>query len=211
MTDIILIGGGGHAKSVADSVKRLGIYNIKGIVTKDKEEWDEYTWLGDDEKLQDIYDSGVMTAALAIGYLGRGRIRRAVFDRLKKIGFAVPAIIDPSAIVSIDAAAEEGSFIGKGAIVNIGAHIGKASIINSGAIIEHECRVGDFSHIAVGARLCGRVDVGEDSFVGAGATVIQCINIGNGVTIGAGSTVLSDIGDAVTAVGTPANVLGENI
>lgn len=211
MTDIILIGGGGHAKSVADSVKRLGIYNIKGIVTKDKEEWDEYTWLGDDEKLQAIYDSGVMTAVLAIGYLGRGRIRRAVFDRLKKIGFAVPAIIDPSAIVSIDAVAEEGSFIGKGAIVNIGAHIGKASIINSGAIIEHECRVGDFSHIAVGARLCGRVDVGEDSFVGAGATVIQCINIGNRVTIGAGSTVISNIGDGVTAVGTPANVLGENI
>ena len=207
MTDIILIGGGGHAKSVADSVKRLGIYNIKGIVTKDKEEWDEYTWLGDDEKLQAIYDSGVMTAVLAIGYLGRGRIRRAVFDRLKKIGFAVPAIIDPSAIVSMDAVVEEGSFIGKGAIVNAESSIGKATIINTGAIVEHECRVGDFSHVAVGARLCGRVNVGEDTFIGAGATVIQCINVGNGVKVGAGSTVISDIDDGVTAVGIPSKVL----
>ena len=211
MIDAILIGGGGHAKSVADTVKTLGLYNIIGIVTKDKEDWNEFKWLGGDDKLQSIYEAGITTAIMAIGYLGEGKTRRVVFDSLKEIGFTIPAIVDSTAIVSSDTVIGEGTFIGKGVIVNAGSSIGKATIINTGAIIEHECRIGDFSHIAVGTRLCGRVNVGEDAFIGAGATVIQCINVGNGVKVGAGSAVISDIEDGVTAVGIPSKVLRKKI
>jgi sugar O-acyltransferase (sialic acid O-acetyltransferase NeuD family) len=211
MIDAVLIGGGGHAKSVADAVKRAGIYNIIGIVSREKEDWDEYPWLGNDDELQKIYDSGVKNAIFGIGYLGKGDVRRRVYDNLVKIGFELPAIIDPSAVISEDTEIGTATFIGKGCIVNKEAKIGKATIINTGAIIEHECRIGDFTHIAVGARICGDVEIGEDVFIGAGATVIQCIKVGNKTAVGAGAAVVYDVPERCVAVGVPAKVIKERV
>ncbi|MCR4617415.1 MAG: NeuD/PglB/VioB family sugar acetyltransferase [Lachnospiraceae bacterium] len=211
MTDAILIGGGGHAKSVADAVKRGGQYNIVGIVTKEEENLNGYPWLGNDDRLGAIFDSGIKTAIFAIGYLGKGNIREKVFNSLINIGFDVPAIIDPSAVLAEGTVLGKGTFVGKGAIINAGSVVNEVSIINTGAVIDHECNIGAYTHIAVGAKLCGAVKIGARSMVGAGATVIQCKNIGNDVLIGAGAVVISDIKDKMVAVGVPAVAIKENV
>lgn len=173
MDDIVLIGFGGHAKSVADCIERQGNYHIIGYT--DLRQYDcKYPYLGTDEILPDYYEKGVQNAVICIGYLGKGEIRQKIYQRLKKIGFLFPVIVDPSAIISDSAEIGEGVFIGKNAVINAEAKIGKMSIINTKALIEHECIVGAFSHIAVAAVLCGQVEVGDAAFIGANATVIQC-------------------------------------
>lgn len=188
MKDIILVGYGGHAKSVADCIERTKEYNIIGY-TDFCEHNSHYEYLGTDDVLEKLFEDGIRYAAVGVGYLGKGRIRENLYNRLKRIGYELPVITDPSATVSMTAEVEEGTFIGKSAIVNAEAKIGTMAIINTKALVEHECEVGDFSHIAVGAVLCGQVKVGRGAFVGANATVIQCGTIGEGSIIPAGVTV----------------------
>ena len=191
MTDVVVVGFGGHALSVVDSVNRMGIYNIVGYTDRKPVQYDvQIPYLGTDDVLQQLYkDACVKYAILGIGYMGKGTARKDLYGKLKTIGYEFPVIIDPSALVSESAIVDEGCFIGKYAVVNAYAKIGKMCIVNTGAIVEHECNVGDFSHIAIGASLCGQVDVGNSCFIGANATVIQCQRLQNNEIVPAGETV----------------------
>lgn len=172
MKDIILVGYGGHAKSVADCIERQKEYRIIGY-TDMKEHKSSYPYLGTDEVLEKYFAQGIYYAVVCIGYLGKGNLREKLYVRLKKIGYTLPIIKDSSSVISETAELGEGTFIGKGAVVNAEARIGKMAIINSLALVEHECVVEDFAHVAVAAVLCGQVHIGEAAFIGANATVIQ--------------------------------------
>lgn len=193
MKDIILVGFGGHAKSVIDSIEKAEQYKIIGYtdIEPDKE-YRGYHYLGRDDVLQLYFDRGVKYAFISVGYMGKGDLRRRLYKKVKEIGYMVPVIVDVSAQIAAGVQIGEGCFVGKGAIINSDAVIGKMCIINSGAIIEHDCRVGEFSHISVGTVLCGNVNVGRSAFVGANATVIQGRVIGNNCIVGAGVVIRRD-------------------
>lgn len=187
MKDIVLVGFGGHAKSVADTIERTGQFNIVGYTdVKEDTESSRYKYLGTDDSLKDIYESGVKCAAVGVGYVGKGDTRDELYKILKDIGFELPVVVDSSAIISETAVIGEGTFIGKGAIINAEAKVGKMCIVNTKALVEHETVVGDYSHVAVGANLCGQVNIGDHVFVGAGAVVVQCVNVVAGSFIRAG-------------------------
>ena len=188
MEDIILVGYGGHARSMADCIERQHKYRIIGYTDVEQQN-SRYKYLGTDDALKECFERGVQNAAVAVGYMGKGVLRERLYEQLKSIGYLLPIIIDPSAVVAETAETEEGVFIGKGAVVNAGARIGKMAIINTRALIEHDCTVGKFTHIAVAAVLCGRVKVGEAAFVGANATVLQCTEIPSNVIVPAGETI----------------------
>lgn len=198
MEKIVILGNGGHAKSLADIIEREKRYEIAGYVVNENgpEASDaKYPRLGGDEQLEQIFQSGIKNAAVGVGYMGNSSLREKLWKQLKQIGFFLPVICDPSAVLAGDVRIGEGSFIGKGSIVNTNASVGKMCIINTGAIIEHDCTVEDFSHISVGSVLCGNVRVGNASFVGANATVIQGICIGKNCMIGAGTTIRKNLKD----------------
>ena len=192
MENIILLGLGGHAHSVVDSIEQAGKYNIIGFLeTREMQgkRFRDYQVLGVDDNIQEYFDNGIRNAFITIGFLGYGNIRNQLYKQLKDIGYAVPNIIDRTAVVSKKIELEDGIFIGKNAIINANVKIGEMCIINTGAIVEHDCEIGRFSHIAVGSVLCGGVLVGEQTLIGANATVIQEKRIGNCCIIGAGSTI----------------------
>lgn len=196
MEKIIILGRGGHARSVADVIEREGKYQIAGYVVNDEimqQESDDYPIIGRDKDLKALYTNGIHYAAVGIGYLGRGNLRRKLYEELKGIGYLFPIICDPSASISTRVRIGEGTFVGKGVIINAGAEVERMCILNSGAIIEHDCYIKEFSHVAVGTVLCGGVHLGKDVFVGANATVIQNINVGNSCIIGAGEVLKKDI------------------
>lgn len=198
MEKIVILGMGGHAESLVDVLERQGTYGIAGYVVNEDvsaKAGGGYPVLGGDHDLGRIFQDGIRNAAVGIGYMGKSDVRERLWATLKQIGYKLPVICDPSAILSRSAQVGEGSFIGKGAILNVNASVGKMCIINTGAIVEHDCQVGDFSHISVGTVLCGEVTVGRSVLVGAGATVIQCTSIGDGCTVGAGTTVRRSVKD----------------
>lgn len=188
MKKIILIGYGGHAKSIADCIERRKEYEIVGY-TDIKEYPSRYKYLGTDEVLEEYYNKGITHAVVAIGYLGKGDIRERLYFKLKEIGFELPVISDTSSIISETAEIEEGTFVGKGAVINAEAKVGKMAIINNMSLVEHECVVSDFAHVAVAAVLCGQVKVGKAAFIGANATVIQRMEVKDGAIVPAGATI----------------------
>lgn len=196
MEKILILGNGGHARSLMDALEQMGRYEIAGYVVNDHEKADgRYPLLGNDAQLGELFRGGITNAAVGVGFLGKSDLREKLWQRLREIGFTMPVICDPSAVLAGDVRIGEGSFIGKGSILNANASVGKMCIINSGAIVEHDCEVGDFSHISVGTVLCGDVKVGKASFVGANATVIHGISIGDECVIGAGTTIRKNLKD----------------
>ena len=185
MKDIVIDGFGGHAKSVADCIERQGKYHIVGY-TDVEDKHTRYAYLGTDEELSHLFAVGIKHAVVGTGYMGKSSIREKIYEDLKTIGFSLPVIVDPSAIISETAEVQEGTFIGKGVIINAEANVGKMVIINTKALVEHECVIGDFAHVAVGAVLCGQVDIGKAVFIGANTTIIQCKKVDSGRLIPAG-------------------------
>lgn len=198
MEDIILLGLGGHAHSVVDSIEQSGKYNIIGFLdTKEMQgkRFKDYCVLDTDDALQKYYGKGIKNAFVTIGFMGHGNVRNKLYKKIKDIGYTVPNIIDSTAVVSKNAVLEDGIFVGKKAVVNANVKIGSMCIINTGAIVEHDCVIGRFSHIAVSSVLCGGVLVGEQTLIGANATVLQERKIGNCCLIGAGTTIRKDVED----------------
>lgn len=196
MEKIVLVGFGGHARSVADSIEREGKYHIIGYTDLKPAEVDNgYKYLGVDDELEKIYSDGTHLAAVTLGQLGTDKVRHKLYDKLKKIGFELPVITDPSAIIAPNVIVGEGTFIGKNVVVNSNTSIGKMSIINTGALLEHDNSIGEYCHIAVRAVCSGTVTIGNNSFVGANATVIQGVDIGEETVIGAGAIVLNNVGN----------------
>ncbi len=202
---IVLIGFGGHAKSVIDSIEASGEYNIAGYTDiKNRINYKGYNFIGTDRDLHNIYLDGVHNACITVGYMGSSGLRDKLYYMVKETGFKLPVIKDPSAIISNSAKIGEGTFIGKGCIVNAESMIGRMCIINTGSIIEHGNIIGDFTHIAVKTVLCGDINIGNHCFIGANSTVIQGVVIGENAVIGAGSVVINDLQSGCTSVGIPA-------
>lgn len=204
---LLLIGGGGHCRSILDSVLSMDRYARIGIVDYNKAASSfGIPVIGTDEDLPRLKDEGWTDAFVSVGSTGQTELRRKLYDKLKEIGFAVPVIADPTSSIARNAETAEGVYIGKRAVVNTGAKTGVCAIINTGSVIEHDCIVGDFVHVSPGAVVCGQVSIGNDSHIGAGAVVRQGIRIGKNALIGIGSVVVKDIPDNVKAYGNPCRV-----
>lgn len=212
MEKIILIGGGGHCKSIIDTIKSSKLYDIVGIIDIKEKIGDEINHIKiiDHDENLNIYRKKVSNAFISVGSIGDVSIRKKLFDKLEKLEFKLPFIIDKTAIISDDVTIGCGTFIGKGAIINSGASIGKNCIINSGTIIEHDCKIDNFVHIAPGSTVCGGVKIGDNSHVGAGSVILQYNNIGHDTIIGAGSVVTKEIGNNIISYGNPAREVRKN-
>lgn len=206
MEDILLIGGGGHCKSVIDTLTMTNNFNIIGIIdTKDKvgNKINSIDVIGEDKDLQKYYETGIRYAFVTTGSIGDTSLRKKLIGKVVAAGFEIPVIIDPSAIVSKFSSIKSGTFIGKGVIINSHTEVGAYSIINSGAIIEHDCIIEKYCHIAPGTTMSGNVSIGENTHIGTNSTIIQSVSIGSNTLIGAGSVVISDIRSHKKAYGNP--------
>jgi sugar O-acyltransferase (sialic acid O-acetyltransferase NeuD family) len=203
---ILLIGGGGHCKSVLDSLLQTNQYLEIGIIDK-KENIEKkilgISFIGCDDDLHKLYQDGYHYAFVTVGSIGDPKIRIKLFKVLEEIGFQIPNIIDMTAIVSDNTNLDKGIFVGKNVVINAGSSIRRGAIINTASIIEHDCIIGENSHIAPGAVLCGQVEVGANTHIGARSVIIQQVKIGSNSIIGMGSVVLKGIEDNILAYGNP--------
>lgn len=204
---LLLIGGGGHCKSVLDSVYRSGYFEETGIIDSNKKTGEmilDTPVVGTDvdlEKLSEKYSYAFVT----VGSVGNTAIRRKLYTYVKMLGYKIPNIIDPSASIAMNCQLGEGIFAGKHVVINSSASIENGAIINTAAIIEHDSYVGAFTHVSPGAVVCGNVKIADDVHVGANSTIIQGKNVRSNIVIGAGSVVTKDLTMPGIYVGVPAN------
>jgi sugar O-acyltransferase (sialic acid O-acetyltransferase NeuD family) len=206
MKKIVLLGGGGHCKSIIDCIHTKTEFEIYGIVDPGGEKGKKIYGvpvIGTDDDLISIFNTGIKYAFVTVGSIGDTKLRSILYNKAREIGFVFPVIIDKSAILAKEVIIDEGTFIGKGTIVNSGVEIGKNCIVNTGSIIEHDCYIGDLCHIAPGAVICGGVRIGECTHIGCNASIIQGVTIGSNTLIGAGTVVIKNVESYKKVVGNP--------
>ena len=207
LDEIILLGGGGHAKVLIDLINTSGQFEISGILDTQLEigiKVLNVSVIGGDNLLSGLYGKGIRNVCIAIGSVKDNTRRRILFDKVKQMGFLVPYLLHPQTIISKNVHFSEGVQIMAGVNVQTDSLFKENTIINTGAIIEHDCSIGSHVHICPGAVISGGCTVGDGTFIGAGVTVMQEINIGKCVTVAAGAVVVKDVPDRTMVKGVPA-------
>jgi acetyltransferase EpsM len=205
--DLIVIGGGGHARVVIEAARtRPDEWNVIGFT--DPQPCNETVerlgveHLGDD----DGYAPSRFYSWYVLGFGGVGvsAVRRNVVKRYADAGSRWATVIHSSAFVSTSARIGLGTVVFSGAVVNSGAVIGEHCVVNTGAIVEHDVQVGAFTQIGPGAAIGGGTVVGAGSYLGLGCRIRDHICIGHRVLVGMGAVVVSPVEDELAVAGVPA-------
>jgi len=183
---ILLIGGGGHCKSVIDVIELENKYEIAGII--DKEEFLNkkvlnYKVIGCDDDLESLFKI-YKKAIITVGQIKSNTLRIKLFNTLKIIGYELPVIRSPLSYVSKYANIEEGTVIMHQSLINANVKIGKNCIINTKALIEHDCVIEDNCHISTASVINGGVLVKEGTFFGSNATCRESIELDGFINAG---------------------------
>ena len=189
---IIIVGAGGHAKSVIDIIEELEEWRIIGLIGKEEElgkQVSGYKVLGTDRELKSIRRN-CKDAFIGIGQIKDYRPRTSIGVILDDLNFTIPIIKAKNAYVSKRSCIQRGTLICNGSVVNSGAHIGEHTIINTGAIIEHDSIIGSYTHVSTGTIVNGGVVVGEKTFIGSRSMVREGVIVPECSIIRAGSVVM---------------------
>jgi sugar O-acyltransferase (sialic acid O-acetyltransferase NeuD family) len=167
---LIIIGGGGHGRSVAEAATLSGQYKVVGFVDDALEAGSQIfnlPVLGVANKLtmySDLCDKVIVA-------IGNNTLRESLTAQLFRDGLNLAVVIHPKAIVSPTALIALGCVVMAGAIVGTEAHLGMGVIVNCGAVVDHHAKVGDFGHLGVSACMAGGSRLGRKAWLQAGCAL----------------------------------------
>lgn len=207
MAELILLGGGGHARSVLAALRASGRRVCGHLAPMAGDLGADCPHLGDDDALLTMDPTGVLFVN-GLGSTGSVAARRALFERTTAQGFRPAQVIHPHAFIDSGAGLGAGAQVLAGAFVNTGSVLGDNVLINSGAIVEHDVTIGAHSHVSPGAVIAGDARVAEGVHVGLGARILQGLSVGSGSVVGAGAVVIEDVPAGAVVVGVPARAIG---
>lgn len=169
MTSLLLIGCGGHSRSVIEIVESSSQWSIGGLIGLSHQVGSTvlgYPVLGSDDDLQELR-ADFDYALLAIGQMPSADVRKKLNNILNFHNFYYPVVVAASAVVSKYSSLDVGTVIGHQATVNAGAVVGKHCIINTASIVEHDSIISDFCHVSTNVAVNGDVTLGHSSFLGS--------------------------------------------
>lgn len=202
---LILIGGGGHCKSVIEVAESTD-YEIKGILDMPDEVGKDvlpgHKVIGTDDEIPQYVEE--CDFIITVGFIKNPALRIKLYNKVKAAGGRLATIIASTAYVSKYAELGEGTVIMHHAFVNAGAKIGDNCIINTFVNIEHDAVVGNQCHISTGTMVNGECKIGENCFIGSQSVCANCIEIASDIIVGAGSVVRKSIRVKGIYAGNPA-------
>lgn len=198
-TEAVLIGSGGHAKSVEAATIGTDIKIVQVVL--DSRYLTEHEWVCLLRERKNFI--------IGIGQIYDYKPRANIYNMIKRGRGVNINVIAKDAFIAHDAHLLDGIVVMHKAVVNADAIIYHASIINTSAIVEHDACIGSFTHISTGAVVNGGAQVGHFCFVGSNSVILNGVRICDNVMIGAGSVVTHDINEPGVYVGNPAKFLKE--
>lgn len=202
--DLILVGGGGHCRSVIEAAESAG-RKIRGILDLPQfvgTEVSGYKVIGSDDDIPAYVEDCEFLVTL--GSIENSVPRQKLLRRIKEAGGELATVVASTAFLSPRACVGAGTVLLHQSVVNAAANVGESVIINTGAIIEHDAVVGDLTHVSTGAKVNGACRVGARCFVGSGAVMVQGVSLTDDSFLGAGSLLAKNAVEAGTYVGFPA-------
>ena len=197
--DVILIGAGGHAVSLAEFAGD----RIAGYLSKEPNSEMPGEWFGDDSRLDKLMgkDYRFHVAYIYAGWPVMDK-RADLIREYENRGVEFVTLVSPHAVVTPHSEINDGCALMTGCIINR-ATLGRHVVVNSGAIVEHDCIVGENSFIGPGAVIGGFTEIGRNCFIGLGARIGNGLKIGDNITVGMGAIVSRNLIEPGIYHGTP--------
>lgn len=176
MTKLVIIGAGGHAKVIAETVSLNAHFELVGFIDDAISVgtiiYKSYSVIGDMSQIglisQDC-DEFVMG-------IGNNSIRKSIDQTFSgKVNWT--SIIHPNAVISETAQIGVGTIVLAGAVINAGVQVGNFCIVNSNVVVDHEATIGSYTHLAIG------------TLVGSNSIVLPLVKTDIGQAIPSFSTV----------------------
>lgn len=144
---LVIVGGGGHAKVIADAVLKRGHFKLYGFLDDNipvgTELFESFKCLGTIGQFAEIESSHFIVA------LGNNELRRKLTAKIAAV--KKPAIIiHPSTIIAMNARLGAGTVVLAGAIINAGVTILENVIVNSGVVVDHDSTIEENVHLSIG-------------------------------------------------------------
>ena len=200
---LILVGGGGHCKSVLEAAESAG-YSILGVLDMPEDVGKEILStkvIGTDDDIPTYVNKAEFV--ITVGFIKNPAIRIKLYNKIKEAGGKLATVVASTAYVSKYAEIGEGTVVLHQAFVNAGAKVGKNVILNTATNIEHDAVIGDHCHISTGTMVNGEAQIGEATFIGSQSVVNQCMKVCSGVVVASGSVVHKDIKEPGIYAGNP--------
>lgn len=204
MKQFVLIGGGGHCKSVIEVAESRG-REILGVLDMPENVGREILStkvIGTDDDIPAYVDKAEFV--ITVGFIKNPATRIKLYNKVKAAGGKLATIIASTAYVSKYATIGEGTVVMHHAFVNAGAQVGCNVILNTFTNIEHDAVIGDQCHISTGTMVNGDCKVGNNCFIGSQSVLANGITIGDDIIVGAGSVVRKSITEKGIYSGNPA-------
>jgi acetyltransferase EpsM len=209
MKKVIMLGGGGFAREVLDTIHVINAHTDDAI-----------------EPIGFVYDSGESDAGvlihgipvlgeisclknvdlnevLLVSAVGRSVWRRKMVEEARSLGARFMSVIHPTAIISKWSKIGEGAIIQRFCGINTEVVVGDFFVANAYTGVGHDTVIGDYVHINPNVNISGGTVIGHDVFIGVKATVFP-VTIGEGAVIGACALVTKDVPPNMMAKGIPA-------
>ena len=141
---LLILGAGGLGQAVAEIAKISGNFA-------------RYAFLDDkmdgDPVLDALDHLSQHTADFThcIAAFGNNSLRAFYTAKIKELGFQLPVIIHPSAVISAMAQVSPGTIVREKVAISHGVTVEEGCLLNMGCLIDHNCHIGAFSHIPMGA------------------------------------------------------------
>lgn len=212
MSDIVIIGAGGHGREVLGVVRAsTSPCNFVGFIDDGSAPLAALKrlsapFLGSLNAARSAWRGGALEVdSLVIG-IGSGELRRSVEEALPA-DWSRPVLIHKNASIDGDVRCAPGVVVFAQATVTSNIDLGRHVHIGRGAAIGHDSSIGDYSTVLPLAAVSGGVTLGEGCTVGSGAVIRQGVKVGDRAFVGAGAVVIRDVPAGVTVVGNPARAL----
>jgi len=136
--NLLILGAGQYGLQVKEIAEAMGIY-------------EEIAFLDDVNPVAigplNACNSYVSDFSNAVVAIGNPDVRLSYLKLLQKIGYQIPVLKHPSAVILNSAVLEDGCIIEPLAVINANVKIGSGCLICAGAVVNHNAVVGDVCQV----------------------------------------------------------------
>lgn len=202
MSEVIIIGAGGHAAEIDEYIKysnkTLGERRLSVIAFLDDNP-DNYARYNFSAPLMGgVKGHKVLTKCFYIISIADILIRKSIVLSFREKGARFLTFVDARAYVSESVSLGEGCIIGPSVNIGPNVQLGMFNLVNSRASLGHDTIIGDFNIISPNVCFSGFSSVSDDNFFGINCASLPGISIGSRNKIAAGIIIDKNIEDDST-------------
>ena len=137
---LIILGAGSHGAEVKEIAKMLRVFGRIDFLDDDtSKEGVIGTWQ-DAAKFRESYGCAIVA-------VGNRKLREFWLSRLTEMGYVIPTLVHPTAVISESAQIGAGTVVCANATIGTNAKLGVGCIISSSVTVARGATVEDWSHI----------------------------------------------------------------